>query len=80
MAEVAREKELELREEIDLSGAKLRELTKLLEAERAHGADLNETIRKFRAAMVDQKDQIAQMQEQAATMRGQGQVKKNAKI
>ena len=39
-------------------GAKLREVTKLLEAERAHVADQNETIRKFRSAVVDQKGNV----------------------
>ena len=64
MAEVARDKELELREEIDLNSAKLRELTKLLEAERAHVADLNDTISKFRAAMVDQKGKFSNLHNQ----------------
>lgn len=62
MAEVARDKEIELREEIDFTNSKLRELTKLLEAERSHAADLSETIRKFRNAVVHQKGNFAQFE------------------
>ena len=62
MAEAARETELELREDNDLAQMKLRELTKLLESERSHSADLQLTIRKFRQALEDARDQNQQLQ------------------
>ena len=75
MGEAARETELELREELDLYQMKMRELTKLLESERAHSADLQLTIRKFRTALEDMKDQNEQLKEEVSVevaSRGEG--------
>ena len=78
MAEAARETELELREDNDLAQMKLRELTKLLESERSHSADLQLTIRKFRQALEDARDQNQQLQEKNTTNtvdeRGEGRL------
>ena len=63
MGEVAREKELELREENDMINSRLRDATRLLEAERAHSIDLQETIKKFRHAVTVQKDEIEHYKE-----------------
>ena len=73
MAEAARETELELREEIDLAEMKIRELTKLLESERAHSADLQQTIRKFRSALEDMKDQNEQLKDEAKSTQERGE-------
>jgi len=73
MAEAARETELELREEIDLAEMKIRELTKLLESERAHSADLQQTIRKFRSALEDMKDQNEQLKDEAKVSQERGE-------
>ena len=72
MAEAARETELELREDNDLAQMKVRELTKLLESERSHSADLQLTIRKFRQALEDARDQNQQLQEKSLDERGEG--------
>ena len=78
MAEAARETELELREDNDLAQMKLRELTKLLESERSHSADLQLTIRKFRQALEDARDQNQQLQEKTISNtvdeRGEGRL------
>ena len=52
---------------------KIRELTKLLESERAHSADLQQTIRKFRSALEDMKDQNEQLKDEAKTNQERGE-------
>jgi dynactin 1 len=73
MGEVAREKELELREDNDMINAKLRDVTRKLEAEIAHASDLQETIKKFRYAVTIQKDEIEHYKEQSSRGEGDGQ-------
>ncbi|CBY31217.1 unnamed protein product [Oikopleura dioica] len=73
MGEVAREKELELREENDMINSRLRDVTRKLEAEIAHASDLQETIKKFRHAVTIQKDEIEQYKEQSSRGEGDGQ-------